>query len=260
MPRSHREGSLESGQGWNFLQCGTEAIAELKLRAMEPSRSLTVLHLPSFSSFSSSTHDLLVASMDTSATTIEWILTELVRHPNVMKKIQNELEQVVGKNRMVEESDLKNLEYLDMVIKESSRLHPVAPLLIPHESIEDCEVDGFHIPKGSRLLINAWAIGRDPDIWVEPEKFKPERFQGSSIDLRGRHFELLPFGSGRRSCPGLQLGLTTVSLVLAQMVHCFDWELPDEMTPKDIDVTEKFGLVTTRAQHLMLIPNYRLHI
>ncbi|XP_060186303.1 cytochrome P450 71AU50-like [Lycium barbarum] len=204
--------------------------------------------------------DLLIASMDTSSTTIEWILTELLRHPNVMKKLQNELEQVVGKNRMVEESDLESLEYLDMVIKESSRLHPVAPLLLPHESIEDCTVDGFHLPKGSRILINVWAIGRDPDTWVEPEMFKPERFQGSNIDLRGRHFQLLPFGSGRRSCPGLQLGLTVVRLVVAQLVHCFDWELPNGMNPNDIDMTEKFGLVTARAQHLMAIPNYRLHM
>ncbi|XP_027772598.1 cytochrome P450 CYP736A12-like [Solanum pennellii] len=147
-----------------------------------------------------------------------------------------------------------------MVIKESSRLHPVAPLLIPHESIEDCEVDGFHIPKGSRILINVWTIGRDPDIWVEPEKFKPEKFQENNIDLRGRHFELLPFGSGRRSCPGLHLGLTAVHLVLAQLIRCFDWELPNGMTPKDIDMTKKFCLVTTRVQHLMLIPKYRLHI
>lgn len=204
--------------------------------------------------------DLLIASMDTSSTTIDWILTELLRHPNVMKKVQNELEQVIGKNRMVEESDLESLEYLDMVIKESNRLHPAAPLLLPHESIEDCTVDGFHIPKGSRVLINIWAIGRDPDTWVEPEKFKPERFQGSNIDLRGRHFQLLPFGSGRRSCPGLQLGLTVVRLMVAQLVHCFNWELPNGMMPKDIDITEKFGLVTARAQHLMAIPNYRLHI
>ncbi|PHT31955.1 Cytochrome [Capsicum baccatum] len=204
--------------------------------------------------------DLLIASMDTSSTTIDWILTELLRHPDVMKKVQNELEQVIGKNRMVEESDLESLEYLDMVIKESNRLHPAAPLLLPHESIEDCTVDGFHIPKGSRVLINIWAIGRDPDTWVEPEKFKPERFQGSNIDLRGRHFQLLPFGSGRRSCPGLQLGLTVVRLMVAQLVHCFNWELPNGMMPKDINITEKFGLVTARAQHLMAIPNYRLHI
>ncbi|OIT02524.1 PREDICTED: cytochrome P450 CYP736A12-like [Nicotiana attenuata] len=204
--------------------------------------------------------DLLIASTDTSSTTIEWILTELLRHPDVMKKLQSELEQVVSKNRMVEESDLENLQYLNMVIKEGCRLHPVAPLLIPHESIEDCTVDGFHIPKGSRLLVNVWAIGRDSDTWLEPEKFKPERFQGSNIDLRGQNYELLPFGSGRRGCPGLQLGLTIVRLVVGQLVHCFDWKLPNDMLPENIDMTEKFGLVTARAQHLMAIPTYRLHM
>nr|XP_018628032.1 cytochrome P450 CYP736A12-like [Nicotiana tomentosiformis] len=174
--------------------------------------------------------------MDTSSAAIEWILSEIFRHPDVMKKLQKELEKVVGRNRRVEESDLENLQYLDMVIKEGFRLHPVAPLLLPHESIEDCIVDGFHIPKGSRVLVNVWAIGRDSDTWIEPEKFKPE------------------------SCPGLQLGLTIVRLVVAQLVHCFDWELPNGMVPKDIDMTEKFGLVTAKAQHLMAIPNYRLHI
>ncbi|OIT02523.1 cytochrome p450 cyp736a12 [Nicotiana attenuata] len=204
--------------------------------------------------------DLLVASMDTSSAAIEWILSELFRHPDVMKKLQKELEHVVGRKRMVEESDLENLQYLDMVIKEGFRLHPVAPLLLPHESIEDCIVDGFHMPKGSRLLVNVWAIGRDSDTWLEPEKFIPERFQGSNIDLRGQNFQLLPFGSGRRSCPGLQLGLTIVRLAVAQLVHCFDWKLPNGMMPKDIDMTEKFGLVTAKTQHLMAIPNYRLHI
>ncbi|XP_006363549.1 cytochrome P450 CYP736A12-like isoform X2 [Solanum tuberosum] len=204
--------------------------------------------------------DMLIASMDTSSTAIDWIFTELLRHPKVIKKLQKELEQIVGMNRMVEESDLEKLEYLDMVIKEGFRLHPVAPLLIPHESIEDCTIDGFDIPKGSRLLVNTWAIGRDPEIWSEPEKFMPERFVGSNIDLRGNNFQLLPFGSGRRSCPGLQLGLTTVRLVLAQMVHCFDWKLPNGMMPNDLDMTEKFGLVMTRAQHLMVIPTYRLNV
>ncbi|XP_033512013.2 cytochrome P450 71AU50-like isoform X1 [Nicotiana tomentosiformis] len=204
--------------------------------------------------------DLLMASMDTSSTTVEWILSELIRHPNVMKKLQNELEQVVGKNRMVEESDLENLEYLEMVIKEGFRLHPVVPLLIPHESIKDCTVDGFHIRKGSRILVNVWAIGRDPDVWSEPEKFIPERFLGCNIDLKGHSFQLLPFGFGRRSCPSLQLGLTIVRLLIAQLVHCFDWKLPNNMLPKDLNMNEKFGLVTTRVQHLMAIPTYRLHI
>lgn len=203
--------------------------------------------------------DLLVASMDTSSTTIEWILSELFRHPSVIKKLKNELEHVVGQKRMVEETDLESLDYLDMVIKEGLRLHPVAPLLLPHESIECCTVDGFHIPKGSRVLVNVWAIGRDPDVWHEPVKFIPERFIESNIDLRGRDFQLLPFGSGRRSCPGLQLGLTIVRLVVAQLVHCFDWELPNGMMPKDINMVEKFGLVTARAVPLMAIPTYRLH-
>ncbi|XP_060169551.1 cytochrome P450 71AU50-like [Lycium barbarum] len=203
--------------------------------------------------------DLLIASMDTSSTAIDWIFSELLRQPKVMKKLQNELEQVVGKNRIVEESDLEKLEYLDMVIKEGFRLHPVIPLLL-HESIEDCIIDGFDIPKGSRLLVNTWAIGRDPEVWSKPETFMPERFIGSNINLRGRDFQLLPFGSGRRSCPGLQLGLTIVRLVLAQLVHCFDWELPNGMMPKNLDMTEKFGLVMARAQHLMAIPTYRLHV
>ncbi|XP_006365795.1 cytochrome P450 CYP736A12-like isoform X1 [Solanum tuberosum] len=203
--------------------------------------------------------DLLLASTDNVSIAIDWILSELLRHPKVMKKLQIELEQAVGINRMVEESDLERLEYLDMVIREGLRLHPPSTLLTPHESIEDCIVDGFDIPKGSRLFVNVWAIGRDPEAWPDPEKFMPERFVDSNIDLRGHDFQLLPFGSGRRSCPGLQLGLTIVRLVLAQLVHCFDWELPNGMMPNHIDMTEKFGLVTPRAQHLMAIPTYRLN-
>lgn len=203
--------------------------------------------------------DLLIAGMDTSATAIEWALSELIRHPQAMKKLQKELETVVGMDHMVDESHLDRLEYLDFVVKETLRLHPVAPLLIPHESMEDCVIDGFHIPKGSRTMVNVWAIGRDPDAWPNPDTFKPERFIGSNIELRGGHFQLIPFGSGRRGCPGLQLGLTVVRLVISQLVHCFDWELPDGMLPSDLDMSEHFGLVTARAKHLMAIPRYRLH-
>ncbi|CAL5368738.1 unnamed protein product [Camellia sinensis] len=202
--------------------------------------------------------DMLAASMDTSSTAIEWVLSELLKHPQVMKKVQNELEKVVGLDRMVEESDLDHLDYLNMVVKEAFRLHPVAPLLLPHESTEDCTVNGYHIPRKARVTINVWAIGRDPNAWTEPEKFLPERFEGSSIDLRGRDFQLLPFGAGRRGCPGLQMGLVVVRLVVAQLVHCFDWELPDNMSPEDLDMTEVFGLVTARAKHLLAIPTYRL--
>jgi cytochrome P450 len=202
--------------------------------------------------------DMLAAAMDTSATAIEWVLSELMKHPRVMKKIQKELEDVVGLERMVEESDLDGLEYMEMVVKESLRLHPVAPLLLPHEAMEDCMINGFHIPKKSRVIINAWAIGRDPSVWSDAENFFPERFVGSDIDVRGRDFQLIPFGSGRRVCPGMQLGLTVVRLVVAQLVHCFDWELPNNMQPTELDMTEEFGIVTPRANHLLAIPTYRL--
>ncbi|KAJ4834329.1 hypothetical protein Tsubulata_014233 [Turnera subulata] len=204
--------------------------------------------------------DMLVASMETSATAIEWGLSEVIKHPGVMRKVQKELVEKVGLDRVVEESDLERLEYLDMVIKESFRLHPVAPLLVPHESTEDCTIMGFLIPRKTRVIINAWAIGRDPSSWTEPDKFFPERFVGSNIDLRGRDFQLIPFGSGRRGCPGLQLGLTVVRLVLAQLLHCFDWQLPNDMLPSQLDMTEEFSLVTPRATPLLAIPTYRLHI
>ncbi|XP_022133199.1 cytochrome P450 CYP736A12-like [Momordica charantia] len=203
--------------------------------------------------------DMLAAAMDTSATAIGWAMPELIKHPHIMKKMQVELEKVVGLDRVVEESDLENLEYLEMVVKEILRLYPPAPLLIPRESLEDCIVKGFHIPKKSRVIVNVWAIGRDPSGWtIDPEKFFPERFIDSQIDVRGRDFQLIPFGAGRRSCPGMQLGLTVVRLLLAQLVHCFDWELPNGMLPSELDMTEEFGLTCPRAQDLWVIPTYRL--
>ncbi|XP_002532045.3 cytochrome P450 71AU50 [Ricinus communis] len=204
--------------------------------------------------------DMLAGSMDTSAAVIEWALSELLKHPGVMKKVQKELEEKVGMTRMVEESDVEKLEYLEMVIKETFRLHPVAPLLLPHEAAEDTTIDGYLIPKKSHIIINTFAIGRDPSAWTEAEKFLPERFLGRNIDIRGRDFQLLPFGAGRRGCPGIQLGMTVVRLVVAQLVHCFDWELPNGMLPTELDMTEEFSLVTPRAKHLEAIPNYRLHI
>ncbi|XP_042006332.1 cytochrome P450 71AU50-like [Salvia splendens] len=204
-------------------------------------------------------YDMIVGGMDTSSTTLDWAMSELMKHPAVMKKLQQELESVVGLDQMVEESHLEKLQYLDCVVKEAMRLHPVGPLLIPHESMEDCEVGGFHVPKKARVIVNVWAIGRDPGAWADPDSFAPERFIGSQIDLRGHHFELLPFGAGRRGCPGLQLGLTVVKLVLAQLVHCFDWKLPDGMKGSEVDMTENFGVATSRAMPLVAVPTCRLH-
>ncbi|KAG5572811.1 hypothetical protein H5410_062577 [Solanum commersonii] len=185
--------------------------------------------------------DMLLAAMDTTSSSTDWILTELLRHPQVMKKHQKELQEVVGVQRMVEESDLVNLNYLEMVVKEGMRLHPVGPLFY-HEAMEDCVVD----------------VQRDPNVWPELEKFLPERFVGSSINFRGHDFQLVPFGSGRRSCPGMQLGVTVVRLVVAQLVHCFEWELPNGIQPCDLDIDEHFGIVTCREKPLLAIPTYRL--
>lgn len=203
--------------------------------------------------------DLISGSYESSSTIIDWAFSELMRSPHVMKKLQQELRAIVGMNRMVEESDLPKLNYLDMVIKETFRLYPPGPLLIPHESTEDIEIDGHYIPKRTRVIVNAWALGRDIDAWGDDvEEFKPERFANSSVDVKGRDFQLIPFGSGRRSCPGMNLALINTRLFLAQMVHCFDWELPDGMSPSDLDMTEEVGLSLSKAKHLSLVPTYRL--
>ncbi|XP_019182601.1 PREDICTED: cytochrome P450 CYP736A12-like isoform X2 [Ipomoea nil] len=204
--------------------------------------------------------DMLIASMDTSSSVIEWTMSELFRHPEIMEKVKEEIESHVGLDRMVEEKDLEHFKYLEIVIKESLRMHPVVPLLLPHAAREDCNVDGFHIPKNATVTVNVWAIGRDPNVWSDPEKFIPERFNKSSVEYRGQDFELLPFGSGRRSCSGMQLGITVIRLVVAQLIHYFDWSFPDGMLPKDLNIIGESSLVISRAKHLMAIPAYRLCI
>lgn len=204
--------------------------------------------------------DMIVGAIDTSHTWIEWAFAEIVKHSRVMNKLQEELISVVGLDRMVEEQDLPKLEYLELVLKETFRLHPVATLLVPRESMEDVVINGHYIPRRSRVMINCWALGHDPKIWSDNvEEFVPERFIGKNIDLRGHDFHLLPFGYGRRSCPGMNLGLITVKLIVAQLVHCFNWDLPEGMLHGDLDMTEKFGLAAPRAQNLLVIPTYRLH-
>ncbi|KAK9996439.1 hypothetical protein SO802_021125 [Lithocarpus litseifolius] len=206
-------------------------------------------------------HDEQIYTIDrenTSSAAIEWSLSELLRHPRVMKHLQEELSSVVGMNRMVEETALEKLPYLDMVIRESFRLHPIAEFLIPHQSMKDIEINGYYIPKRTVILINSWAIERDPDVWSNNVKeFYPERFINNNIDIKGRDFQLLPFGSRRRGCPGMLLGITNVKYVVAQLVHIFHWELPNGMSPNDLDMEEKDGLTMPRANPLLAVPIYR---
>ncbi|KAL6998302.1 hypothetical protein U1Q18_008428 [Sarracenia purpurea var. burkii] len=204
--------------------------------------------------------EMIVTSTDTSSVVIDWLLSELMRHPRVMKKVQEELKSLVREDKMVTETDLSRLKYLEMVIKENFRLHP-PPLLLPRESIEDIIVDEHFIPKKSRIIVNNWALGRDQNVWSKnAEEFFPERFADNNVEYRGQDFQFLPFGSGRRGCPGMNVGLLNIQLVVAQLLHCFDWELPNGMTPDKLDMTEEFGIALTKPKHLLAVPTYRLHV
>ncbi|CAK9882913.1 unnamed protein product [Sphagnum jensenii] len=200
----------------------------------------------------------LAAGTDTSAITTEWALAELLKHPKFMKKIQDELDDVVGHDRVVNESDLPQLKYLQAVVKETFRLHPPTPLLLPRESIKACEINGYHIPPKTRTLVNIWAIHRDSSMYENPFDFNPERFVGTTVDLKGNDFQLLPFGSGRRMCPGLSIGLTIVQMELARLLHSFTWRLPNGENIQDIDMGEVFGLTTPKAIPLDVIATSRL--
>lgn len=195
---------------------------------------------------------------ETVASAIEWAMAELMRSPDDLKRVQQELATVVGLDRRVEEQDIEKLTYLKCAIKETLRLHPPIPLLL-HETAEDAAVSGYFIPKGSRVMINAWAINRDVGSWEEPEAFKPSRFlDPGAPDFKGSNFEFIPFGSGRRSCPGMQLGLYSLDLALAHLLHCFTWELPDGMKPSEMDTSDVFGLTAPRATRLVAVPSKRL--
>ncbi|XP_022997800.1 cytochrome P450 71B37-like [Cucurbita maxima] len=197
--------------------------------------------------------DIFMAGVETGADTIVWAMTELIRNPRVMKKLQDKIRSCI-KEDLVKEDDLEKFEYLKMVVKEVLRLHPPAPLLLTRETISPFKLNGYDIEPKTHLHINVWAIGRDPQSWTNPEEFFPERFIGSNIDYKGQNFELLPFGGGRRICPGMNMATLTVELALANLLWCFDWKLPDGMKEEDVDMEEEVGLTIAKKSLLKLIP------
>ncbi|XP_016442518.2 premnaspirodiene oxygenase-like [Nicotiana tabacum] len=198
--------------------------------------------------------DMFVAGSDTSSSTVIWALAEMIKNPSVMAKAQAEVREAFkGKKTCDEDTDLEKLSYLNLVIKETLRLHPPTPLLVPRECREETEIEGFTIPLKSKVLVNVWAIGRDPENWGNPECFIPERFENSSIEFTGNHFQLLPFGAGRRICPGIQFGMALVTLPLAHLLHNFDWKLPEGINARDLDMTEANGISARREKDLYLI-------
>ncbi|KAL6174543.1 hypothetical protein ACLB2K_051189 [Fragaria x ananassa] len=203
--------------------------------------------------------DIVVGGTDTVAITVEWTMSELLQNPDKMKKVQEELTEIVGMNNLVEDFHLPKLRYLDAVIKETSRLHPAGTLLPPRCPRQSTTVGGYHIPKGSRVFLNVWSIHRDPSVWDNPLEFRPGRFlntdPNNSFDYLGNKFQYLPFGSGRRICAGIPLAERMLIYVLASLLHSFEWRLPEDTK---VDLSDRFGFVTKKVTPLIAIPTPRL--
>nr|AHX24364.1 CYP76A26-like protein [Lonicera japonica] len=202
--------------------------------------------------------EMFFAGSETTSISIEWGFAELLRNPAALKNVREEIDRVVGRERKVEESDMDNLPYLQAVVKETLRLHPALPLLLPRNTMQETNYMGYLIPKDTQVFVNAWAIGRDPDSWEDPLTFKPERFLTSNIEYKGQHFEFIPFGSGRRICIGFPLAHRVVHLALATLVQSFDWEFPAGEGPKTLDMDERLGLTLRKKNPVKAIPKKRL--
>lgn len=199
--------------------------------------------------------DIFVAATDTISATIEWAMCELLRNPESMKKIKAELGRVVGVNKELEECDINNLPYLQATVEESLRLHASVPLMVPRKAVQDTTFMGYDIPKDTQVLVNAWAIGRDEESWEDALSFKPERFLESSIGYKGQSFEFIPFGAGRRICPGLPLAHRVLPLILGSLLHHFDWKLCESVSGGiKMDMRETTGVSARKLVPLRAIP------
>ncbi|CAA6668035.1 unnamed protein product [Spirodela intermedia] len=202
--------------------------------------------------------DLIAAGTDTSYVVLEWAMAELLKNPALLERTQREVREAAGGKPAPTEDDVASMPRLRAVVKEVLRLHMPAPLLIPREAMEATRVLGYDVPAGTRVFINAWAMATDPEWWEAPEEFRPERFlreekAAPPADLRGSDFQFLPFGAGRRMCPGMNFALCEVELALASLLYCFDWSLPDGAAPEGLDMAESPGITVRRKTPLRLI-------
>ncbi|XP_020596707.1 cytochrome P450 71D11-like [Phalaenopsis equestris] len=209
-------------------------------------------------------NDILMAGTDTTSRTLEWAMSEMIQNPAILEKAQREVREFVSDNgglrKLVDEELISGkLSYLQLVIKETLRLHPPAPLLLPRENQETKEIMGYVIPAKTKVLINMWAIGREQKYWGDPENFRPERFEENPVDFKGAHFEYVPFGAGRRICPGMQFGLFTLEIILAHLLYYFDWKFLGKKGEM-LDMREAFGVILKRETPLCLIPTLRFPI
>ncbi|KAL3512698.1 hypothetical protein ACH5RR_025415 [Cinchona calisaya] len=197
--------------------------------------------------------DIFSGGTDTTYTVLEWAMTELLRHPKAMKDLQTEVREITDGRNEITDQDLEKMKYLKAVIKETLRLHPPIPLLVPRKAIKDAKIMDYDISAGTMVITNAFAIGRDPLLWEDADEFKPERFLNSCRDFRGQDFQLIPFGAGRRGCPGISFAMATNEHVLANLVLKFDWNLPDGIKGEDLDMTECTGLTIHRKFPLLAV-------
>ncbi|XP_020597992.1 premnaspirodiene oxygenase-like [Phalaenopsis equestris] len=209
-------------------------------------------------------NDMLMAGSETTSTTLEWAMSEMVQNPTIMEKAQREVREVIGNSGGLENlADEKlisgRLTYLQLVIKETLRLHPPGPLLLPRENQESQVIMGYVIPAKTKVMINMWAIGREEKYWGDPESFRPERFEENHVDFKGAHFEYVPFGAGKRICPGMQFALSTLEIILAHLLYYFDWKFLGEKGEK-LDMTEAFGITARKKAPLVLLPTLRFPI
>lgn len=170
-----------------------------------------------------------------------------------MAKAQAELADVIGRGKPIHKADVTRLPYLQCVLKETFRLHP--PISLIQRKVEqDVNLCGYTIPKGSRVIVNPWAIGRDPNSWENPLVFNPERFWNLNMDFKGQDFELIPFGAGRRICPGMPMAGRTLPVMLGSLLNTFQWKLEGDITADELDMEEKFGFTMAKARPLRAIP------
>jgi len=197
---------------------------------------------------------MFAGGTETTSSATEWIISELMRNPDVMAKAQAEVRRVFDNvSPQDHEAKMDELHYIKMVIKESLRLNPVVPLLIPHLCRETCNVGGFQVTEGTRVMINAWAMARSPEYWHDAEKFRPESFEDGMLDFKCSRFEYLPFGAGRRRCPGDTFGLAVLELIIARILYYIDWSLPVGMEPEDIDMEMIIEATARRKNQLHLV-------
>lgn len=196
--------------------------------------------------------NVFVGGTDTAGMTLIWAMTALMKNPNATKKVQEEIRSLGRKKTLIDEDDIENLPYLKAVVKETLRLYPPIPL-IPKETTKQCIVDGYEIQEKTFVLVNTWAIGRDPEYWENADDFLPERFLNTSIDCKGQDFGFIPFGSGRRICVGIGLAVANMEVALANLLYFFNWEIPHGKTEEDIDTDASIGLVLHKKSPLYLL-------